>query len=78
MTDFDKLLAQDLYVLVCEFNPRYKIWRPVVFESYLDRGSGSLYGVKDFQARLARLGGIYGKTRIAKLQFIDEGETNAG
>lgn len=77
MTDFDKLLDQDLYVLVCErdVGPDRTHARPIVFEAYIDRGVASLKNIKAFQNRL---GDKYGKTRIAKLQFIDEGETNAG
>ncbi|PUB87029.1 MAG: hypothetical protein DBP02_01945 [gamma proteobacterium symbiont of Ctena orbiculata] len=60
-----------LYVITAErdtFDVREDS-RPIVFEQYLDRGAASLDNAKAFQRRL---GGKYGKTRIAKLLFIDK------
>ena len=73
MTDFDKLLDQDLYVLVCEYQPLRENSGPVIFKTYISI-DGSLDDVTQFRATI---GSACGKTRIAKLQFIDEGETNA-
>ncbi|MEW8001038.1 MAG: hypothetical protein AB2795_21055 [Candidatus Thiodiazotropha endolucinida] len=43
--------------------------RSIVFEQHLDHGAANLDNVKEFQRRL---GDKYGKTRIARLVFIDE------
>lgn len=60
----------DLYVLVCERDTGIERddGRPIVFEQYIDDGVASLENVTAFQKRL---GDKYGKTRIAKLQFVD-------
>lgn len=60
-----------LYVLVAErdtFAPPDG-GRPIVFEQYLDQGAASLGSVRAAQRRI---GDKYGKTRIAKLQFIED------
>lgn len=69
MTDFDKLLKRDLYVLVCEYDSD-AFPRPMAFEQYID--DASLERIKAFRDRVSD---HYGKTRIAKLQFIDEGNS---
>lgn len=61
----------DIYVLVAERDTRTpdEESRPIVWEQYVDGDSASLESV---QAHQDRLGDAYGKTRIARLQFIDE------
>lgn len=66
--------TNDLYVLTLERDtckPEDN-GRPIVFEQYIDNGAASLESV---QALQKRLGDKYGETRIAKLQFIDRGES---
>jgi len=64
-------MKEDIYVLVCERDVGVDRadGRPIVFEQYIDNGCASLDSVKAFQERI---GDTYGKTRIAKLHFIDE------
>ena len=60
-----------IYVLVVERDTA-KIengGRPIVFEQYIDGNHASLEAVKKFQARL---GDMYGKSKIARLEFIEE------
>ena len=63
-------MDEELYVLICErdVGPGRDDGRPIVFEQYIDNEAASLENVKAFQTRL---GDKYGKTRIAKLQFVD-------
>lgn len=60
---------EDLYVLVCENDAGIdrKDGRPIVFEQYIDNGIASFENVQAFQLRVENK---YGKTRIAKLQFV--------
>ncbi|MCG7985027.1 MAG: hypothetical protein JAY90_20035 [Candidatus Thiodiazotropha lotti] len=61
----------ELYVLTAErdtYEPRNDS-RSIVFEQCLDHGTGTLESVKAFQKRLDDR---FGKTRIAKLVFLDE------
>jgi len=61
---------ENLYVLVCErdtYDPESDS-RAIVLEQFADVGAASLESVKTKQAKL---GDRYGKTRIAKLLFID-------
>jgi hypothetical protein len=63
-------MDEELYVLVCD-RDTYKPedgGRPIVFEQYIDNGAASLESVMAFQKKL---GDQYGKTRIAKLEFVD-------
>lgn len=62
------LMDDDIYVLVVERDTHKPEdgGRPIVFEQYTD--DASLEKVQSFQTRL---GNQYGKTRIAKLQFIE-------
>ena len=71
MTDFDKLLKRDLYVLACESDPT-EYGRAIVFEQPLDGGAASLTAAVAFRKAL---GDRFGEIRIAKLQFIDEGDS---
>lgn len=64
---------EKLYVLVSEhdcseLNRGIRGSRPIIWEQYADRGAASLQETKALQARL---GTKYGKTRIARLQFIE-------
>lgn len=61
----------ELYVLTAERDTYEQCpdSRSIAFEQYLDYGAGTLESVKAFQKRI---GDRYGKTRIAKLVFIDE------
>jgi hypothetical protein len=61
--------TEEFYVLVCENDAGIdrKDGRPIVFEQYLDNGIASFENVQAFQLRLKDK---YGKTRIAKLQFV--------
>lgn len=64
--------GEQLYVLVVERDCNVgdpHTPRPIVFEQHIDNGSASLSSVKEFQSRLA---GRYGKTRIARLDFIED------
>ena len=63
-------MNEELYVLVCERDVGIERddGRPIVFEQYIDNGAASLESVKAFRARI---GDKYGKTRIAKLQFVE-------
>lgn len=63
-------MNEELYVLVCERDVGVERddGRPIVFEQYIDKGAASLENARAFQARL---GDKYGKTWIAKLQFVD-------
>jgi len=64
-------MNEELYVLVCErdtFKPEDG-GRPIVFEQYIDNGFASLESVQEFRNRI---GDKYGKTRIAKLCFLDD------
>jgi hypothetical protein len=59
----------DLFVLVVERDTREaQGGRPIVFEQYLDSGAASLESVQAFQKRI---GSVYGKSRIAKLVFVE-------
>lgn len=63
-------MTDDIYILTAErdtFDKREDS-RAIAFEQYTDNGAASLKNVKAFQKRL---GDKYGKTRIAKLEFID-------
>ena len=63
-------MKEDLYILICErdtYEP--EDGRPIVFEQYLDKGCASLERIKSFRKLI---GDSYGKTWIAKLEFIDE------
>lgn len=70
-------MSDDIYVLITERDT----WRPedggrpIVFEQYIDNGVASLENVRAFQARL---GDKYGKTRIAKLVFIEDQKEKDG
>lgn len=61
---------EELYMLVSERDGPEGIRpnRRIVHEQYLDKGAGSLEKAK---LRRASLADIYGKTRIAKLHFIE-------
>lgn len=61
----------DIHVLVCERdeNESTPRSRPIILEQYIDGDSASLERVKALQDKI---GGRYGKTRIAKIFFIDE------
>lgn len=67
-------MSEDVYALVCERDTYRKEdgGRPIVFEQYIDGDHASLAKVKAFQKYLK---GKYGKTRIARLDFIDEGDS---
>lgn len=61
----------EIYVLIAErdtYQPEPDS-RAIVFEQYLDQGAATLEAMK---ARQKQMGQTYGKTRIAKLQFIEE------
>ena len=62
---------EEMYVLVCEsdLGAGSARGRPIVLEQRIDKGHASLKSIKAMQARV---GSKYGKTRIAKLQFLDE------
>jgi hypothetical protein len=63
-------MTEELYVLICE-RDTYKPedgGRPIVFEQYIDDNCASLESIK---GRQKQIGDKYGKTRIAKLEFID-------
>ena len=69
-------MNKELYVLVSEhdignIDPLLKdhIARPIVWEQYLDQGAASLENIRK---RKECLGDRYGKTRIARLKFLDE------
>jgi len=69
-------MAEEIYVLVCErdtYTPE-EGGRPIVFEQYIDRGHATLDAIKAFQKRL---GDKYGKTMIARLDFIDVEQMNS-
>lgn len=62
---------EEIYVLVCErdtYEPRFDS-RAIVMEQSAEQGDASLEAIK---ARQKYIGDKYGKTRIAKLQFIEE------
>lgn len=64
-------MENQLYALICE-RDTFKSedgGRPIIWESYVDGDNASLEKVKLLQERL---GNKYGKTRIARLVFIDE------
>lgn len=67
----DTMIDDAIYVVVCESDTgiNRKDGRSIVLEQYIDNGAASLEKVKEFQARL---GYKYGKTRVAKLQFIED------
>lgn len=66
-------MTQDIYVVVAENDKGYNkafgadYGGPLVFEQYTR--SADLNSIKD---TINRLGGRFGKCRIAKLQFLDE------
>ena len=69
-------MAKDIYVVVADNDqyhkmpntdePFYDNKGPLVFEAYVNKSS-----MEDMKAFIARLGGKYGKCRIAKLNFIE-------
>lgn len=64
-------IDSEIYVLVLErdtYEPQEDS-RPIVFEQAIDRGAASLESIKAFQRKI---GDRYGKTRIAKLEFIED------
>lgn len=64
---------EELYVLVSERDVYHDVpnSRPIIWEQHIDHGEASLEGIK---RRQERIGDRYGKTRIARLVFIDIGE----
>jgi hypothetical protein len=64
-------MIDEIYILAVErdtYEPD-ETSRSIVFEQNIDNGAGTLEAVKAHQQRL---GGRYGKTRIAKLDFIED------
>ena len=64
------LMKEDLYILVCEcdaYEP--EDGRSIFFEQYLYKGCASLEIIKSLRKMI---GDTYGKTWIARLEFIDE------
>lgn len=68
----DNIHKKDIYVLVCERDGpddnEFTKNRPIVMEEYADH-ENPLEAVCE---RQVRIGDRFGKTRIAKLVFIDE------
>ena len=58
-----------IYVLVCEHDGSENDGTALVFEHYIEDGKATLESINKFKSHL---GNRYGKTRIAKLIFIDE------
>jgi len=58
----------DIYVLISETDGSGRKHTAIVFEQYIEDGKASLKAVKKFQKQV---GDRYGKTRIAKLTFIE-------
>ncbi|MFA5753434.1 MAG: hypothetical protein WC910_10235 [Bacteroidales bacterium] len=58
----------DIYVLTAEMDGSGRKHTAIVFEQYIEDGKASLKAVKKFQKQV---GNRYGKTRIAKLTFIE-------
>lgn len=65
-------LGDGVYVVVCERDTRIPDddSRPIVFEQFIDQDSATLESV---QIQQVRLGDRYGKTRIARLVFLEAG-----
>lgn len=69
-------MDSEIYVVVADndqlhkvpngYEPYYDDRGPVVFEAYVNKSS-----MEDMEAFIARLGGKYGKCRIAKLNFVE-------
>lgn len=68
-------MAEDIYVVVADNDQHHKMPNtdelfyddkgPLIFEAYVNKSS-----MEDMEAFIARLGGKYGKCRVAKLEFI--------
>jgi len=71
MTDKPEPKEEELYVLVAERDVYHDVPnpRPIIWEQHIDHGEASLDSIK---RRQERIGDRYGKTRIARLQFIEE------
>lgn len=61
-------MSKDIYVMVVANDDGRDPDGPLVFEQYTRKASK-----KDIENRIARMGDRYGKCRIAKLVFEDEG-----